>query len=344
MPRRPRRARRRAPGHDRRGRGRGRARGAAARVAAPARLARGGRGGPAAAPPPRATPRANGTPAGATRASSIAAPGWPRRWTGPPRTTPSSTRPSARSWPTSRAASERAHRRLRAVLAGVAALLALAVVAGVVALEQRGDARDEAIAADAQRLGARALAEDDLDRALLLARQGVALDDSLQTRGNLLAALLKSPAAIGVLRGDGDGLIGARPQPGRAHAGVHRQRRHAELRRHAHPATDRTSGDRRRSRRPHHRRQVRLDHVRFSPDGSRLAVGGGGPVVLDTRTHRVLARLRFASTGSSTAALLARRAYAVRRSRAPVGPAIIRRFDARSGRPLGRPARRRAVS
>ena len=42
---------RRPAGHDRRGRGRGRARGAAARVAAPARLARGGRRGPPPAPP-----------------------------------------------------------------------------------------------------------------------------------------------------------------------------------------------------------------------------------------------------------------------------------------------------
>ena len=49
--------------------------------------------------------------------------------------------------------------------------------------------------------------DDDLDRALLLARQGMALDDSPQTRGNLLAVLLKSPAAIGVLGGDGDRLI-----------------------------------------------------------------------------------------------------------------------------------------
>ena len=97
----------------------------------------------------------------------------------------------------SRTASERSQRRLRAVLAGVAVLLVLAVIAGVVALEQRGSAREQAVAADAQRLGARALVEDDLDRALLLARQGVALDDSVQTRGNLLAALLKSPAALG---------------------------------------------------------------------------------------------------------------------------------------------------
>ena len=38
---------------------------------------------------------------------------------------------------------------------------------------------------------------------MLLAREGVALRDTAQTRGNLLAALLKSPAAIGVIRGVG---------------------------------------------------------------------------------------------------------------------------------------------
>ena len=83
-------------------------------------------------------------------------------------------------------------RRLRMVLAGVAALLVLAVIAGAVALDQRGNARARGATADAQRLGAQALTEDDLDRSLLLARQGVALDDSLQTRGNLLAALLQA--------------------------------------------------------------------------------------------------------------------------------------------------------
>ena len=107
----------------------------------------------------------------------------------------------------SRAASERAQRRLRAVLAGVASLLVLAVIAGLVALNERGNARDEALAAAAQRLGAQALVEDDLDRSLLLARQGMALEDSVQTQSNLLAALLKSPAASASLRGDGDRLI-----------------------------------------------------------------------------------------------------------------------------------------
>ncbi|MGZ6672812.1 MAG: nSTAND1 domain-containing NTPase, partial [Solirubrobacteraceae bacterium] len=104
----------------------------------------------------------------------------------------------------SRAAGERSQRRLRAVLAGVAALLVIAVAAGAVALEQRGSAREEAVRADAQRLGSRALAENDLARSLLLARQGMELDDSAQTRGNLLAALIRSPAAIGVMRGVGE--------------------------------------------------------------------------------------------------------------------------------------------
>ena len=118
----------------------------------------------------------------------------------------------------SRAASERSHRRLRALLAGLAALLALAVVAGAVALEQRGNARAEATAAEAQRLGARALVENDLDRSLLLARQGVALDDTVQTRGNLLAALVKSPAAIGVHARRRRRHVDRRSQPRRAHA------------------------------------------------------------------------------------------------------------------------------
>src|SRR5207247_8993844 len=70
-----------------------------------------------------------------------------------------------------------------------------------------GTARGQATAAIAQRLGAQALAEPRLDRALLLAREGVNLDDSLATRSNLLAALLRSPAALAVLRGGGARIL-----------------------------------------------------------------------------------------------------------------------------------------
>ena len=241
----------------------------------------------------------------------------------------------------SRLASERSQRRLRAVLAGVASLLVLAVIAGLVAFEQRGNARDEAVTAAAERLGAQGLAEDDLDRSLLLARQGVALDDSLQTRSDLLAALLKSPAAIGVLRGDGDRLISLDLSPdGRTLAFADndgtvsfvdtRTRRPvapaAEVGGHAGVIIDAI---------------LRLDHVRYSPDGSRIAVGGGRPVVLDARTHRRLARLRmppdplgrivtalrFSPDGRSLFAVIAL---------PPDRGWVIRRFDARSGRPLGR--------
>jgi WD40-like Beta Propeller Repeat len=128
----------------------------------------------------------------------------------------------------SRAASEReaqrqrrTNRRLRALLAGVGVLLAAAVVAGVIALSERQRARDAARAEAAQRLGAEALTEDRLDQALRLANAGVALDDSEPTRSNLLTTLLRSPAAIGVLSGDGDpfGQIALSPDGGRLAAG-----------------------------------------------------------------------------------------------------------------------------
>ena len=96
----------------------------------------------------------------------------------------------------------RANRRLRTLLAGVGVLLSAALVAGVIALSERQGARDAATAETAQRLGAQALTEDRLDRALMLANAGVALDDSPATRSSLLSTLLRSPAALGVLDGD----------------------------------------------------------------------------------------------------------------------------------------------
>ena len=107
----------------------------------------------------------------------------------------------------------RANRRLRTLLAGVGVLLAAAVVAGVIAISERQDARDAATAEAAQRLGAQALTEERLDNALLLANAGAALDDSVATRSNLLSTLLRSPAAIGVLNGDGGVLTAVALSP-----------------------------------------------------------------------------------------------------------------------------------
>ena len=101
----------------------------------------------------------------------------------------------------------RGRRRLRALLAALAGLLVVAVVASGVALDQRGAARDSERRAEAQRLGARALIEPDLDRALLLAAEAVRTDASLETQGDLLAVLARSPEVIVQVRGDGDRLL-----------------------------------------------------------------------------------------------------------------------------------------
>lgn len=94
----------------------------------------------------------------------------------------------------SREASQRALRRLRAATAALAVLFALAVVGGVVGLVQRHSAQREARVALANQLGAQALVEPRIDRALLLALEALKLNDSRQTRGALLTTLLRSPA------------------------------------------------------------------------------------------------------------------------------------------------------
>ncbi len=98
----------------------------------------------------------------------------------------------------------RANRRLRAQLVALAVFLVVAVVAGLAAVRQRdraqesaADADAAAVAADARRVGAQALVDEALDRSLLLAVEGVRLDDAPDTRANLLAALSRSPALVG---------------------------------------------------------------------------------------------------------------------------------------------------
>jgi WD40 repeat protein/DNA-binding SARP family transcriptional activator len=97
----------------------------------------------------------------------------------------------------------RARRRLRVVLACVFALLVFSAAAGAVALQQRGQARAAQRSAEARRLGALALSEPDLDRSLLLAAAAVRTDPSLATEGDLLSALLRSPHALALVRGNG---------------------------------------------------------------------------------------------------------------------------------------------
>jgi WD40 repeat protein len=179
----------------------------------------------------------------------------------------------------SRAEAGRTQRALRMVLAAVAGLLAVAVAGGLVALDQRSSARNQARAAEAQRLGVQALSERRLDRALLLARQGVELDDSLTTRSNLLEALLRSPAAIRVMPGGGHPLTALDLSPdGRTLAAGDDRGNVLFL--------DAATG--RRAGRPYAApASSAISAVRFSPDGTRLAVAGVDFVdLLDVRTHK----------------------------------------------------------
>ena len=107
----------------------------------------------------------------------------------------------------SRSAAGRATRRLRAVLAGVAVLLVISLIAGVIALVQQRHATTEARVALARQLGAQAVIEPRIDLAMLLAREAVNMDRSQRTESTLLATLLRSPAAIASL----ELPIGVRP-------------------------------------------------------------------------------------------------------------------------------------
>jgi len=92
---------------------------------------------------------------------------------------------------------QKQNRRLKILLAGVAALLLAAIAAGIVALLQRQSAQHQATVALGRRLGSQAIIEPRVDRAMLLANTAVALDRSEATEGALLSTLLRSPAVIG---------------------------------------------------------------------------------------------------------------------------------------------------
>jgi WD40 repeat protein/DNA-binding SARP family transcriptional activator len=99
-------------------------------------------------------------------------------------------------------------RRLRAALAGLTAVLVLALVAGGFAVALRGRAerqtlvaQRQAVVAESRRLDALALVEGDLDRSLLLAVEAMRLNGSVDSRGALLTTLLRSPQALRVFQG-----------------------------------------------------------------------------------------------------------------------------------------------
>lgn len=88
------------------------------------------------------------------------------------------------------------NQRLRALLVGVVAALLVAVTAGSFAARQSGVARDQSLAADARRAGAKALTIQDPVRSVLLAAAGARLDPGPQTLTSLEAALMRRPELV----------------------------------------------------------------------------------------------------------------------------------------------------
>lgn len=169
----------------------------------------------------------------------------------------------------------RQNRRLRLALAGAGVLLAAAIVAGVLALIQRGQARSAATAATAQSLGAQGVSEPRIDLAMLLARASVAVDPTLRTRSDLLTTLLRVPTALRTYHWNKsrNSLVAVSPD-GRTLA-IDDNDGHTIV---ESAATGSTIGT------------VHADTIGFGPDGSLLTAPGGAvtgrPNVIDVRRAR----------------------------------------------------------
>jgi DNA-binding SARP family transcriptional activator/WD40 repeat protein len=90
-------------------------------------------------------------------------------------------------------AEARINRRLRALLAGAAFLLIVAVVAGTLAVRQANRATEASRAADAGRVATQSQLTDRIDHSLRLALASLRLDASAGGGASLLAALARSP-------------------------------------------------------------------------------------------------------------------------------------------------------
>lgn len=226
----------------------------------------------------------------------------------------------------------RANRRLRVLVAGITAFLVVALVAGGAALVQQGRASRAASVATAQRLGAQALIEENLDLAALLAREAVAIDDSIDTRSALLSVLLRSPAAIATMPDTGDRIQWIELSPdsatllavdNRGKVGLYHAR-----------ALERTVV-----------LDVELpnDVARFSPDGSSLALARidadtGRPVlsIVDPRTGEATSEVILAEGVEVADLALALDARHLVTAERGGGPISLAPRDAVTGQPTGR--------
>ena len=244
----------------------------------------------------------------------------------------------------------RANRRLRLLLGGATVLLAVAILAGAIAVGERGNARRAAQTADAQRLGAEALTRDRLDQAMLLARAGVALEDTPATRGQMLTLLMRNPQVLGTLPGDGAPLFSLVVSPDGKLIALAGSTGSVMI-------IDAIS--RRPVGQPYRLSAGPVLDLQFSPDSRTLAVAGdtrpgprsGGFVdMVDAATHRRRLRITLPPFPEPAQWLGVHvlfepngRDVLVQQVHQPIDPSgppsVLRRFDGMTGRVAGRPVR-----
>ena len=106
------------------------------------------------------------------------------------------------------------NRRLRRLLGGLAVLLVLAVLAGLIAWRAQQEATAARASADAKRIAATSLTEDYLDLALLSAVEAVRSERSPETTGALLTLLARLPDVVTQVRSR-DRFLGGSMSPDR---------------------------------------------------------------------------------------------------------------------------------
>ena len=146
-----------------------------------------------------------------------------------------------------RRAERRTNRRLRGLLAGAVVLLVVALLGGALAVISRNSAQDaeraaeaQALTADAQRIGALSRSAPTLAQSMLYAAAAVEVEDSVETRGDLLATLQRNWAAVRSLPLSSANLTGAAVS--RELVGQHGLRRDRALRRPPHLEAERRAG------------------------------------------------------------------------------------------------------
>ncbi len=185
-----------------------------------------------------------------------------------------------------RALERRSGRRMRGLVAVLTVAALVAATLTFISVDQRRRAERAETTQLAQRLGAQALVEEDLDVSLLLARQAVAIDDSPQTRSYLFADLGRFPAVAGVMYGRTDQLesIAVSPDGRTVAVGDYD------------PGTGLLLFDARTYERIGEPLDVKggVASVAYAPDGRTVALGGDGYLLLiDARTRERLAAARL---------------------------------------------------